>query len=107
MAAWARQCGSQRVTSGRGLPAGEQLWRQRQRAVRRLQRPRYRGIDVRLVFCGGAGQTQGYGLNVAKRFPNIQFTIVGPNCQATEHVAQYDVRQAEIGFVAGAVAGAS
>jgi basic membrane protein A len=53
---------------------------------------------------GGAGQTQGYVLNVAKRFPNIKFTIVGPNGKATENVAQYDVRQAEIGFVAGAVA---
>ncbi len=53
---------------------------------------------------GGAGQTQGYVLNIAKRFPNVKFTIVGPKGAATSNVAQYDVKQAEIGFVAGAVA---
>jgi basic membrane protein A len=42
---------------------------------------------------------------VAKRFPKIKFSIVGGNKAAPEpNIAQYDVRQAEIAFVAGASA---
>lgn len=53
---------------------------------------------------GSAGQTQASVLKVAERFPNVKFTIVGPTGQPTKNVSQYDVLQAQIGFVAGAVA---
>lgn len=56
------------------------------------------------LVIGGAGQTQASVLRVAKRFPKVKFSIVGPTGTATDNVAQYDVLQAQIGFVAGAVA---
>lgn len=56
------------------------------------------------LVIGAAGQTQASVLKVAKRFPKVKFSIVGPTGQPTENVAQYDVLQAQIGFVAGAVA---
>lgn len=56
------------------------------------------------LVIGGAGQTQASVLKVAKRFPKVKFSIVGPTGTPTENVAQYDVLQAQIGFVAGAVA---
>ncbi len=56
------------------------------------------------LVIGGAGQSQASVLKVAKRFPKVKFSIVGPTGTATENVAQYDVLQAQIGFVAGAVA---
>lgn len=56
------------------------------------------------MVIGAAGQTQASVLKVAKRFPKVKFTIVGPTGQPTENVAQYDVLQAQIGFIAGAVA---
>jgi basic membrane protein A len=56
------------------------------------------------LVIGGAGQTQASVLKVAKRFPKVKFSIVGPTGQPTENVAQYDVLQAQIGYVAGAVA---
>jgi basic membrane protein A and related proteins len=56
------------------------------------------------LVIGGAGQTQASVLKVAKRFPKVRFSIVGPTGQSTDNVAQYDVLQAQIGFVAGAVA---
>jgi hypothetical protein len=43
-------------------------------------------------------------LKVAKRFAKVKFAIVGPTGTPTDNVAQYDVLQAQIGFVAGAVA---
>jgi basic membrane protein A len=55
-----------------------------------------------VIGCGG--QTQASVLKVAKRFPKVKFSVVGPTGTATENVAQYDVLQAQIGFVAGAVA---
>ena len=55
-----------------------------------------------VIGCGG--QTQASVLKVAKRFPKVKFAVVGPTGTATENVAQYDVLQAQIGFVAGAVA---
>jgi basic membrane protein A len=55
-----------------------------------------------VIGCGG--QTQASVLKVAKRFPKVKFSIVGPTGTPTENVAQYDVLQAQIGFVAGAVA---
>lgn len=56
------------------------------------------------MVIGSAGQTQASVLKVAKRFPKVKFTIVGPTGQPTDNVAQYDVLQAQIGFIAGAVA---
>ena len=56
------------------------------------------------LIIGAAGQTQASVLKVAKRFPNKKFSIVGPAGAPTENVAQYDIMQAQIGFVAGAVA---
>ena len=56
------------------------------------------------MVIGAAGQTQASVLKVAKRFPKVKFSIVGPTGQPTANVAQYDVLQAQIGFVAGAVA---
>jgi len=55
-----------------------------------------------VIGCGG--QTQASVLKVAKRFPKVKFAIVGPTGMPTDNVAQYDVLQAQIGFVAGAVA---
>ena len=55
-----------------------------------------------VIGCGG--QTQASVLKVAKRFPKVKFAVAGPTGTATDNVAQYDVLQAQIGFVAGAVA---
>src|SRR5712671_8088368 len=57
------------------------------------------------LVIGVGGQTQASVYKVAKRFPKIKFSIVGGNKAAPEpNIAQYDVRQAEIAFVAGASA---
>ncbi|MGB5091757.1 MAG: BMP family ABC transporter substrate-binding protein, partial [Parvibaculum sp.] len=57
------------------------------------------------LVIGVGGQTQAAVLNVAKRFPKVSFSIVGGNQDAfPPNVAQYDVKQAEIAFVAGAAA---
>jgi basic membrane protein A and related proteins len=56
------------------------------------------------LVIGAAGQTQESVLKVAKRFPKVKFSIVGPAGQPTANVSQYDIMQAQIGFVAGAVA---
>ncbi len=43
---------------------------------------------------------------VAKNFPKVKFSVVGGNKGSQDaNVAQYDVKQAEIAFVAGAAAG--
>lgn len=57
------------------------------------------------LVIGVGGQTQADVMKVAPRFPNVNFSIVGGN-EGPElpNVAGYDVRQAEIAFVAGAVA---
>ncbi|HMC94247.1 MAG TPA: BMP family protein [Polyangia bacterium] len=57
------------------------------------------------LVIGVGGQTQASVLKVAKRFPKVKFSIVGGNkAPPVPNVAQYDVRQAEIAFVAGAAA---
>lgn len=58
-----------------------------------------------IVACSGA--SQGAMLKVAPRFPNVKFSLCGgaklqPGAPA--NVAQFDARQAEIAFVAGAAA---
>lgn len=57
------------------------------------------------LVIGVGGQTQAAVLKVAKRFPKTKFSIVGGNKGDTvANVAGYDVKQAEIAFVAGAAA---
>jgi len=57
------------------------------------------------LVIGVGGQTQASVYKVAKKFPKIKFSIVGGNkAEPQPNIAQYDVRQAEIAFVAGAAA---
>jgi basic membrane protein A and related proteins len=57
------------------------------------------------LVIGVGGQTQAAVMKVAKRFPNTKFSIVGGNkAEDMPNVAGYDVKQAEIAFVAGAAA---
>jgi basic membrane protein A len=57
------------------------------------------------LVIGVGGQTQAAVYKVAKRFPGTKFSIVGGNeADALPNVAGYDVKQAEIAFVAGAAA---
>src|SRR5581483_392119 len=57
------------------------------------------------LVIGVGGQTQASVYKVAKRFPKVKFSIVGGNKAAPEpNIAQYDVRQAEVAFLAGASA---
>lgn len=58
------------------------------------------------LVIGVGGQTQAAVLKVAKRFPNVKFSIVGGSKGADmpPNVAGYDVKQAEIAYVAGAAA---
>lgn len=58
------------------------------------------------MVIGVGGQTQASVFKVATRFPKISFAIIGGNRDAAKpaNVSGYDVRQAEIGFVAGAAA---
>lgn len=57
------------------------------------------------LVIGVGGQTQAAVMKIAKRFPKTMFAIVGGNKgEALPNVAGYDVKQAEIAFVAGAAA---
>jgi basic membrane protein A len=57
------------------------------------------------LVIGVGGQTQAAVYKIAKRFPRTKFSIVGGNeAEALANVAGYDVKQAEIAFVAGAAA---
>ncbi len=57
------------------------------------------------LVIGVGGQTQAAVYKIAKRFPKVQFSIVGGNeGESAPNVAGYDVKQAEIAFVAGAAA---
>jgi len=57
------------------------------------------------LVIGVGGQTQASVYKIAKRFPKAKFSIVGGNeGESAPNVAGYDVKQAEIAFVAGAVA---
>ncbi|WP_375464466.1 BMP family protein [uncultured Methylobacterium sp.] len=57
------------------------------------------------LVIGVGGQTQGAVYKVAKRFPKVKFSIVGGNAgESAPNVAGYDVKQAEIAYVAGAAA---
>ena len=57
------------------------------------------------LVIGVGGQTQAAVYKIAKRFPKVKFSIVGGNeAEARKNIAGYDVKQAEIAFVAGAAA---
>jgi basic membrane protein A len=57
------------------------------------------------LVIGVGGQTQAAMLKTAPRFPKVKFSIVGGNkSDFPPNVAEYDVKQAEIAFVAGAAA---
>ena len=57
------------------------------------------------LVIGVGGQTQAAVYKIAKRFPKVKFSIVGGNeGESRANVAGYDVKQAEIAFVAGAAA---
>src|SRR4051812_43177946 len=57
------------------------------------------------LVIGVGGQTQASVYKIAKRFPKVHFSIVGGNeGESAPNVAGYDVKQAEIAFVAGAAA---
>lgn len=57
------------------------------------------------LVIGVGGQTEASVRKVAKRFAKVKFSVVGGNKGSQDqNVAQYDVRQAEIAFVAGAAA---
>jgi len=57
------------------------------------------------LVIGVGGQTQQAVYKIAKRFPDTKFSIVGGNeGQEAPNVAGYDVKQAEIAFIAGAAA---
>src|ERR1700723_2585315 len=57
------------------------------------------------LVIGVGGQTQAAVYKIAKGFPRTKFSVVGGNeAEALPNVAGYDVKQAEIAFVAGAAA---
>lgn len=55
---------------------------------------------------GVGGQTQAAVMKVAKRFPKVNFAVIGGarDPDMLKNMSMYDVRQAEIAFVAGAAA---
>lgn len=58
------------------------------------------------LVIGVGGQTQASVFKVAPRFPAVKFAVIGGNDDPArpKNVSIYDVRQAQIAFVAGAVA---
>ncbi|MCW5715138.1 MAG: BMP family protein [Bauldia sp.] len=57
------------------------------------------------LVIGVGGQTQAAVFAVAPRFPGVSFSIVGGNAgEELPNVAGYDVKQAEVAFLAGAAA---
>jgi basic membrane protein A len=59
------------------------------------------------LVIGAAGQVQTAEMKVAKRFPKVKFSLIGGNKTADmpANFAGYDVKQAEIAYVAGVAAG--
>jgi basic membrane protein A len=95
-----------------GMKQGETRWKGKAK-ISYIENVKFGDMEQALVslasrndlVIGCGGQTQASVLKVAKRFPKVKFAIVGPTGTPTANVAQYDVLQAQIGFVAGAVAG--
>ncbi|HEX4235631.1 MAG TPA: BMP family protein [Caldimonas sp.] len=59
------------------------------------------------LVIGAAGQVQTAEMKVARRFPKVKFSLIGGNktAEMPANFAGYDVKQAEIAYVAGVVAG--
>jgi len=59
------------------------------------------------LVIGAAGQVQTTLMKVAKRFPKVKFSLIGGNKsgEGLPNFAGYDVKQAEIAYVAGVAAG--
>jgi basic membrane protein A len=62
--------------------------------------------SANVMVVGVGGQTQASVFKVAPRFPKVKFAVIGGNDDPARpaNVSIYDVRQAEIAFVAGAAA---
>ncbi|MCZ2495438.1 BMP family ABC transporter substrate-binding protein [Xylophilus sp. Kf1] len=95
-----------------GLAAAQKQYGDRIK-VQMIENINYADMEQALVNLAGknslvigvGGQTQAAVMKVAKRFPKTHFSIVGGNKgDALPNVAGYDVKQAEIAFVAGAAA---
>ncbi|MFL6660683.1 MAG: BMP family protein [Rhizobacter sp.] len=57
------------------------------------------------LVIGIGGQTQAALMKVAKRFPKVSFSIIGGNRdESLPNVSGYDVKQAQIAYLAGAAA---
>jgi basic membrane protein A len=57
------------------------------------------------LVIGIGGQTQAALMKVAKKFPKVDFAVIGGNRdESLPNVSGYDVKQAEIAYVAGAAA---
>lgn len=57
------------------------------------------------LVIGIGGQTQAALTKVAKKFPKVKFSVIGGNRdEPVPNISGYDVKQAEIAFVAGAAA---
>jgi basic membrane protein A len=96
-----------------GLMASEKTYGDKI-AVQMIENINYADMDQALtnlaskneLVIGVGGQTQASVYKIAKRFPKVHFSIVGGNeGELAPNVAGYDVKQAEIAYVAG-VAGA-
>jgi len=59
------------------------------------------------LVIGAAGQVQTAEMKVARRFPKVKFSLIGGNKTGDmpSNFAGYDVKQAEIAYVAGVAAG--
>jgi basic membrane protein A and related proteins len=59
------------------------------------------------LVIGAAGQVQTSVMKVAKKFPKVKFSLIGGNkgSESLPNFAGYDVKQAEIAYVAGVAAG--
>src|SRR6266481_5015016 len=95
-----------------GLKAAEKKYGDKIK-VQMIENINYADMDQALTNLAGkndlvigvGGQTQASVYKIAKRFPKIHFSIVGGNeGELAPNVAGYDVKQAEIAFVAGAAA---
>lgn len=83
-------------------------------AVKYIENVKFGDMEQVLVALAGknelvigiGGQTQASVFKVAPRFPKVKFAIIGGNADPKKpaNVSGYDVRQAEIAFVAGAAA---
>ena len=95
-----------------GLAAAQKTYGDRLK-VQMIENINYADMEQALVnmasknqlVIGVGGQTQAAVMKVAKRFPKTKFSIVGGSKgDEMSNVAGYDVKQAEIAFVAGAAA---